>query len=122
MASILEIYEKKVVFGVEVAYCALNIQKRVLGYVNVEIGQEVAQGKKMMLDKCSNMNSLQKGLCLEHLDHHTSHKTKDEQYVEMSGFHASEHVIIEGSAMITGGASQDLGGISLGSFGINICL
>jgi DEAD/DEAH box helicase domain-containing protein len=43
---------------------------------------------------------------------------EDEQYVEMSGFHASEHVIIEGSAMITGGASQDLGGISLGSSGL----
>ena len=45
-------------------------------------------------------------------------KADDEQYVEMSGFHASEHVIIEGSAMITGGASQDLGGISLGSSGL----
>ena len=42
----------------------------------------------------------------------------DEQYVEMSGYHASEHVIIEGSSMITGGASQDLGGISLGSTGL----
>jgi DEAD/DEAH box helicase domain-containing protein len=45
-------------------------------------------------------------------------KVDDEQYVEMSGFHASEHVVIEGSAMITGGASQDLGGISLGSSGL----
>src|SRR5919198_1583605 len=45
-------------------------------------------------------------------------KAEDEQYVEMSGYHASEHVIIEGSTMITAGASQDLGGISLGSSGL----
>jgi DEAD/DEAH box helicase domain-containing protein len=43
---------------------------------------------------------------------------KDPLYVEMSSYHATEHVIIEGSSMITGGASQDLGGISLGSSGM----
>ena len=36
----------------------------------------------------------------------------------MSAFHATEHVIIEGSNMITGGASQDMGGISLGTSGL----
>ncbi len=117
--SILEIYEKKVVFGVEVAYCTLNIQKRVLGYVNIEIGQEAAQGKKVMFDKPLEYEFVTKGFvfraprpsCI-------LREMKDEQYVEMGGFHASEHVIIEGSAMITGGASQDLGGISLGSSGL----
>jgi DEAD/DEAH box helicase domain-containing protein len=44
--------------------------------------------------------------------------TSDERYVETSGYHASEHVIIEGSTPATGGASQDLGGISLGSSGL----
>src|ERR671926_1150238 len=48
----------------------------------------------------------------------TLKNTNDEQYVEMSGYHASEHVLIEGSSMVTGGASQDLGGISLGSSGL----
>jgi DEAD/DEAH box helicase domain-containing protein len=118
--SILEVYEKKVVFGIEVVYCALKIQKRVLGYANIEIGQEVAQGKKVMLDKPLEYEFVTKGFVfraprpidiLQKVD-------GDEQYVEMSGFHASEHVIIEGSAMITGGASQDLGGISLGSSGL----
>ena len=36
----------------------------------------------------------------------------------MSGYHATEHVVIEGSSMITGGVSRDLGGISLGSSGL----
>jgi DEAD/DEAH box helicase domain-containing protein len=44
--------------------------------------------------------------------------TSDEHYVETSGYHASEHVIIEGSTPVIGGASQDLGGISLGSSGL----
>lgn len=117
--SILEIYEKKAVFGVEVAYCSLKIQKRVLGYANIEIGQEVAQGKKVMLDEPLEYEFVTKGFVfrapkpkgiLQEVD--------DEEYAAMSGFHASEHVIIEGSAMITGGASQDLGGISLGSSGL----
>ncbi len=117
--SIPEVYEKKVVFGIEVVYCALKIQKRVLGYANIEIGQEVAQGKKVMLDKPLEYEFVTKGFVFRAprpID--ILQKVDDEQYVEMSGFHASEHVIIEGSAMITGGASQDLGGISLGSSGL----
>jgi DEAD/DEAH box helicase domain-containing protein len=117
--SILEVYEKKIVFGVEVAYCALNIQKRVLGYVNVEIGQEVAQGKKVMLDKPLEYEFPTKGFVFRvPRPARVLQAVEDEEYIEMSGFHASEHVIIEGSAMITGGASQDLGGISLGSSGL----
>ena len=48
--SILEIYEWKKVFGIEVTYCSLKIQKRVNGYSNIKIGQEVTQGKKVMLE------------------------------------------------------------------------
>jgi len=118
--SILEVHEKKVVFGVEVAYCALKIQKSVMGYVNVEIGQEVAQGKKVMLDKPLEYEFVSKGFVFRapRPSDLLQGVEKEEQYIEMSGFHASEHVIIEGSAMITGGASQDLGGISLGSSGL----
>ncbi|HJU95950.1 MAG TPA: DEAD/DEAH box helicase [Nitrososphaera sp.] len=117
--SFLEIYETKVVFGVEVAYCALKIQKRVLGYVNIEIGQEVAQGKKVMFDRPLEYEFITKGFVFRApRPSYILQKVEDEQYVEMSGFHASEHVIIEGSAMITGGASQDLAGISLGSSGL----
>ena len=117
--SIIEVYEKKVVFGVEVAYCALQIKKQVLGYANIEIGQEVAQGKKVMLDKPLEYEFLTKGFVFRApRPADILQKVDDEEYVEMSAFHASEHVIIEGSAMITGGASQDLGGISLGSSGL----
>jgi len=117
--SILETYEKKSCFGVQAAYCSLKIKKQVMGYANIEIGQEVAQGKKVMLEKPLEYEFVTKGFVfraprplgiLENVE--------DEQYVEMSAYHATEHVVIEGSAMITGGASQDLGGISLGSSGL----
>ncbi|MDQ3872183.1 MAG: DEAD/DEAH box helicase [Thermoproteota archaeon] len=117
--SIEEIYEKKDVFGVEVAYCSLKIQKRVLGYSNIEIGQDITQGKKLMMEKPLEYEFVTKGLVFRAprpLD--ILQGVEDQNYVKMSGFHASEHVIIEGSAMITGGASQDLGGISLGSTGL----
>lgn len=118
--AILETHEKKIVFGIESAYCTLKIRKQVLGYANIEIGgQEVAQGKKIMLDKPLVYEFITKGFVFRApRPHNILAKVNDEQYIEMSGFHASEHVIIEGSTMITGGASQDLGGISLGSSGL----
>ena len=43
---------------------------------------------------------------------------KMKNILKASGYHATEHVVIEGSNMITGGVSQDLGGISLGTSGL----
>ncbi|MER3407755.1 MAG: helicase, partial [Nitrososphaera sp.] len=119
--SITEEHERKKVFGIEVAYCSLRIQKRVLGYANVEIGQEVAQGsRKVMFDKALEYEFDTKGFVFRapRPQETVIKSDKDSEYVEMSAFHASEHVVIEGSAMITGGASQDLGGISLCSSGL----
>ena len=117
--SIIEVHERKQVFGAEVAYCSLKIQKRVLGYANIEIGQEVTQGKKVMFEKPLEFEFTTKGFVFRApKPDEAMSKADDEEYVEASAFHASEHVIIEGSAMITGGASQDLGGISLGSSGL----
>lgn len=117
--TIIEVYERKKVFGIEVAYCSLKIKKRVTGYANIEIGQEVAQGKKVLFDQPLEFEFFTKGFVFRApRPQETMSKADDEEYVKMSAFHASEHVIIEGSAMITGGASQDLGGISLGSSGL----
>jgi len=113
------VYETKNVFGVAVAYCALHIHKRVTGYVNIEIGSDVTKGKKIMLDHPFEYDFITKGLVFRAprpLD--SINSAKDPLYVEMSSYHATEHVVIEGSSMITGGASQDLGGISLGSSGL----
>ena len=117
--TIEKILEKRLGFGMEVAFCKLHIQKRVYGYANIEIGQEIAQGQKVLLDRPLDYDFITKGIVF-----HASRplkvieKSEDEEYVEASGYHATEHVVIEGSNMITGGVSQDLGGISLGTSGL----
>ena len=117
--TIEKIFEKRKAYGIEVAFCKLHIQKRVYGYANIEFGQEVVQGQKILLDKPLDYDFITKGIVfhaprpLKEIE-----KSEDEGYVEASGYHATEHVIIEGSNMITGGVSQDLGGISLGTSGL----
>jgi DEAD/DEAH box helicase domain-containing protein len=117
--TIEKTYEKRKAFGIEVAFCKLHIQKRVYGYANIEFGQEVIQGQKILLDKPLDYDFITKGIVfhaprpLKEIE-----KSEDEGYVEASGYHATEHVVIEGSNMITGGVSQDLGGISLGTSGL----
>ncbi|HXV66189.1 MAG TPA: DEAD/DEAH box helicase [Nitrosopumilaceae archaeon] len=117
--TIETVFEKRNVFGIEVAFCKLHIQKRVYGYANIEVGQEVIQGKKVLLDKPLDYDFITKGIVF-HAPRPLIEieKAEDEEYVEASGYHATEHVVIEGSNMITGGVSQDLGGISLGTSGM----
>ena len=117
--TIETIYERRKVFGAEVAFCKLHIKKQVYGYVNIELGQEVTQGEKVLLDEPLEYDFITKGIVF-----HAPRPLKeiqnaeDEGYTEASGYHATEHVVIEGSNMITGGVSQDLGGISLGTSGL----
>lgn len=117
--TIETVYEQRQVFGMEVAFCKLHIQKSVYGYVNIELGQEVSQGKKVLLEKKLEYDFVTKGIVF-HAPRPQKEiaKSEDQEYVEASGYHATEHVVIEGSNMITGGVSQDLGGISLGASGL----
>ncbi|MEK6943889.1 MAG: Zn-binding domain-containing protein, partial [Thermoproteota archaeon] len=117
--TIETIYEKRSVFGLETAFCKLHIQKKVYGYANIEIGQEITQGQKVLLDKPLKYDFVTKGLVF-HAPRPLIEIEKSEngEYVEASGYHATEHVVIEGSNMITGGVSHDLGGISLGTSGL----
>jgi DEAD/DEAH box helicase domain-containing protein len=117
--TIETVFEKRKVFGLETAFCKLHIKKQVYGYVNIELGQEVTQGEKVLLDEPLEYDFITKGIVfhaprpLKEIEH-----SEDEEYTEASGYHATEHVVIEGSNMITGGVSQDLGGISLGTSGL----
>ena len=117
--TIETIFEKRNAGGIEIAFCKLHIEKKVYGYVNIELGQEVTQGEKIMLDTPLEYDFITKGIVF-----HAPRplkimgKSEDEEYTEASGYHATEHVVIEGSNMITGGVSQDLGGISLGTSGL----
>ena len=117
--TILKTYDQKQAYGLEIQYCSLKIQKKVIGYSNIEIGKEVMQGTKVLFEIPIEFEFITKGLVFRvPKPENILNVVDDEQYVEMSGYHASEHVIIEGSTLATGGASQDLGGISLGSSGL----
>ncbi len=117
--TIENVFERRKANGVEVAFCKLHIQKKVYGYVNIELGQEITQGKKVLLDTPLEYDFVTKGIVF-HAPRPLKiiEKAEDEEYTEASGYHATEHVVIEGSNMITGGVSQDLGGISLGTSGL----
>ena len=117
--TIETVFERRVANGVEVAFCKLHIEKKVYGYVNIELGQEVTQGEKVLLDTPLEYDFVTKGIVF-HAPRplKVMGESEDEEYAEASGYHATEHVVIEGSNMITGGVSQDLGGISLGTSGL----
>ena len=117
--TIETVFEKRIANGIEIAFCKLHIQKKVYGYVNIELGQEITQGEKILLDKQLEYDFVTKGIVF-HAPRPLKiiEKAEDEDYAEASGYHATEHVVIEGSNMITGGVSQDLGGISLGTSGL----
>lgn len=117
--TIEKVYEKRRTNGVEVAFCKLHIQKRVYGYVNIELGYEVTQGQRVLLDRPLDYDFVTKGIVFKApRPINEIKKSENEEYVEASAYHATEHVVIEGSNMITGGVSQNLGGISLGTSGL----
>jgi DEAD/DEAH box helicase domain-containing protein len=117
--TILQIHNQKQAYGLEVMYCSLKIQKKINGYANIEIGGEAIHGTKVIFESPIEFEFITKGLVFRApRPSDILISAIDEQYVEASGYHASEHVLIEGSSMATGGASQDLGGISLGSSGL----
>ena len=117
--TIETVFEKRIANGVEVAFCKLHIEKKVYGYVNIELGQEITQGEKVLLETPLEYDFVTKGIVF-HAPRPVKviEESEDEEYTEASGYHATEHVVIEGSNMITGGVSQDLGGISLGTSGL----
>ncbi|MCS4537372.1 MAG: DEAD/DEAH box helicase [Thaumarchaeota archaeon] len=119
--TITHVFETKAVKGIEVSYCNLLIEKKVIGYVNIEIGKELGRGDRVMLEEPLSYKFTTKGFVFRAPMPKNALENSEEEEVDktaMSAFHATEHVIIEGSNMITGGASQDMGGISLGTSGL----
>ncbi|MGZ5499708.1 MAG: DEAD/DEAH box helicase [Nitrososphaeraceae archaeon] len=117
--EVIEIFEEKETFGIKLRYCSLNIFKKVLGYSNIEIGKEINQGKKVFFTEPITYNYTTKGFIFKVPSPIEILKMASEkEKVEVSGYHATEHVLIEGSSMLTGGASQDIGGTSLGDTGM----
>jgi DEAD/DEAH box helicase domain-containing protein len=119
--SIIEKIESKRVFNIEVLRCMLAIKKTVLGYANIDLSSEVTRGEKVFLEVPITYEFKTKGLVFTSPQPKNTLGQTDFDMLEeiaASSFHASEHVVIEGSGMITGGASSDMGGVSLGTSGL----
>lgn len=117
--TIETIFEQRRANGVEIAFCRLHIAKKVKGYVNIELGSDITNGERTLFDQPLEYDFITKGIVF-HAPRPLNiiEESEDKSYDEASGYHATEHVVIEGSNMITGGVSQDLGGISLGTSGL----
>lgn len=117
--TILKVLVRKMIQGVEVAYCDLLIEKRVIGYVNREVGKE-GRGQKVLLDEPVSYEFKTKGIVFRApIPQRVLYEVGDRaEEKACSSYHATEHVTIEGTNMITGGAAQDMGGIALGSTGL----
>ncbi|MHA1505933.1 MAG: DEAD/DEAH box helicase [Candidatus Asgardarchaeia archaeon] len=127
---IVEVIKKKVVYGSELLYCKLRIKERVDSYLIKEmfsgrVVKLVSLEKPLEYEfetrgfvfraphpKKSVEEFVSKGLSLDILGKYDLY-----YYLTAGTFHAIEHVIIEGSPMITGGGSREVGGVSMGDSG-----
>ena len=105
MQSILD---TKTAWGMQVAHCNLKIRKSVTGYME-NYGRDDATTIHLATPASFDFDT--KGVVFRA----PYPETADEA---ASAFHATEHTIIEGTNMITGGVAKDLGGISLGESGV----
>ncbi len=115
------VYFKKTVLNSEVAYCDLSIMRKVIGYINIEVGAEASKGVRMLLEEPLNYQFQTKGLVFKAplpQDLLNTPTEKDPGVLAASSFHAAEHVTIEGTNMITGGAASDMGGVALSHSGL----
>ena len=116
---ILSEIESRRVYGMEVRRVELEIEKKVIGYVNVDINNPTAKGKPTLLLQPVTYKFNTKGIVfqapipVQTLQRYAEQK----EYALMSSYHATEHLMIEATNPITGGAADEMGGISLGATG-----
>jgi DEAD/DEAH box helicase domain-containing protein len=111
--------ESKRVFGVEVKRVELEIEKKVIGYVNVDINNPTAKGRPTLLEQPVTYRFNTKGLVFQAPtpDQTLQRYVEQKEYALISSYHATEHLMIEATNPITGGAADDMGGISIGATG-----
>jgi len=110
--------ERREAFSLQVVYGELTIERRVLGYVEepLEAGGRVLRALPKPIDYVFETKGL-----VTRLPEPTDYIEKrglDPREAASSSYHAAEHVLIEGTDMVTGGAADDMGGLSLGATGL----
>lgn len=118
--KVLKERDKAESFSTEILYCDLSIRKSVVGYIQREIGSESLKGARFLLQEPLEYEFMTKGIVFRAPPPSPILAREPDRvdYILPSSFHASEHVMIEGTNMVTGGVASDMGGISLGSTGL----
>jgi len=121
--TVTKINETRQVYGLNVTFCDLKIKKVVYGYIQNKIGEK-GRGEQILLETPIEYEYETKGFVFKApVPSNTLERKSKEGLVigeELlaSSYHATEHVIIEGSNMITGGGASDMGGVSMGTTGM----
>lgn len=136
-----EVLEERAVFGAEVAMCRLRLRRIVSGYVVVDLADEAgapaSAGEAVPLAEPLEYSYETRGIVLRaprpieriagivaspgecpDVPPGAADAPGPAEFAAAASFHAAEHVLIEAGSMVTGAASRDLGGISLGETGI----
>ncbi|MFW9849032.1 MAG: DEAD/DEAH box helicase, partial [Candidatus Thorarchaeota archaeon] len=129
MPKIIDIHEKRTVFGMELVYCTLEMTQTVYGYVKKDTRSGRTLQKKD-LDNPLTYQYLTRGFVFKappptkSINDYLGGKLKNAGGPRMSpgdlqggAFHALEHVVIESSDMLTGGSAREIGGVSMGDSG-----
>jgi len=117
--KILEVIEKRNVFGVETMYCRLNVTQVVEQYMVKEILSDETVGIEPLAEPVEySFDTL--GLVFEapQPDIEGKMAKRDADEFLAGSFHAVEHVVLESSNMLTGGGSGEIGGVSMGTSGV----
>jgi len=121
--TVVRVNEVKDLFGVKVAFCDLKIVKSVVGYMQFKIGEAEERGEQFSLESPIEYGFETKGFVFRapepegEVGRVLAEGGRVDELLAGS-FHATEHVIIEGSNMIAGGASNEMGGVSVGATGM----
>ena len=109
--TIRDIVDRRTAYGIDIALCRLHIQKTVSGYVNMKLGNVAAPVNSVWFNAPYKYDFDTMGVVF--YAPMPLRTVEVSEGVAAGGYHAAEHVLIEGSNMITGGVSGDLGGISM---------
>ncbi|MFP4005207.1 MAG: DEAD/DEAH box helicase [Candidatus Hadarchaeia archaeon] len=115
---IVDKIEEKKCLGSEIAYCKLKIKDRIDGYYEIDVfSDEILAEQK--LDNPIEYSFLTFGLVFKApTPEDILNLPEEDREKELGGtFHAIEHAILEGTNMLTGGGSDEVGGVAMGSSG-----
>nr|MDO8061898.1 DEAD/DEAH box helicase [Candidatus Freyrarchaeum guaymaensis] len=117
--QILEVMERRRVFGVEALYCKLNITQVIEEYMVKEIISDRLVEVKALEEPIEySFDTLGLAFRAPRPDMEGRVGRKEREEFLAGSFHAVEHVVLESSNMLTGGGSGEIGGVSMGTSGV----